>query len=406
MSDSRSTAENRASVLTPPGRGAIAVIAAIGPAAHAAIDQHFRAANGHLIAAQPVNRIAFGHWGDAAHAEEVIVCRQMTERLEVHCHGGVAAVTRITDALAAAGCRIIPWREWLVAEAICPIIAEADAALAKSTTRRTAAILLDQRNGALRKAIEAAQQELSSQQIEAAHARLAALLDRAELGRRLAQPWQVALAGRPNVGKSSLINAILGYQRAIVFDQPGTTRDVLAADTAIDGWPIHLTDAAGIRGDASDSIEAEGVKRARRRVQDADLVIWVLDAQALTSAQLADPLAVARAEMLAELDYRTESSIQPLVVINKCDLLPSLSPSPIPHSLFAISALHRTGLDALLAAIARRLVPNPPPPGEAVPFSRRQIELLQQAMTQLEHGEPYIALKLIHCIQAQRAGSQ
>src|SRR5690606_16577637 len=93
---------------------------------------------------------------------------------------------------------------------------------------------------------------------EEARRRLAALVDRAPLGLHLTRPWHVALAGAPNVGKSSLLNAVLGYGRAIVFDQPGTTRDVLDAVTAIDGWPVRLTDGAGLR-ESVDALEAAGV---------------------------------------------------------------------------------------------------------------------------------------------------
>jgi tRNA modification GTPase len=87
----------------------------------------------------------------------------------------------------------------------------------------------------------------------------------------------VVIAGPPNVGKSSLINALLGYQRAIVFDQPGTTRDVLTATTAIDGWPVELADTAGIR-EGDDAIETEGVARALAEIRAADLVVEVWDA--------------------------------------------------------------------------------------------------------------------------------
>ena len=69
------------------------------------------------------------------------------------------------------------------------------------------------------------------------------------------------LAGRPNVGKSSLTNALLGYTRSIVFDQPGTTRDVVTATTAIDGWPIEFSDTAGLR-EGSEPLEAAGIERA------------------------------------------------------------------------------------------------------------------------------------------------
>src|SRR5690606_8695884 len=87
----------------------------------------------------------------------------------------------------------------------------------------------------------------------------------------------VVIAGPPNVGKSSLVNKLLGYDRAIAYDQPGTTRDVLAATTTLDGWTIELLDTAGIH-DTDESIEWAGVLRARGEVQSADAVLIVVDA--------------------------------------------------------------------------------------------------------------------------------
>ncbi len=147
--DSRAS---RASVLTPRGRGAVAVVAAEGPAAIAAVDAHFRAANGRPIAEQPIGRVAFGHWHSGeGQREEVIVCRCDPWRLEVHCHGGVAAPQRILDALAAKGCRVEAWQDSLRYSAGDILEAEAEIALTAATTRRTAAIVLDQRRALSRR---------------------------------------------------------------------------------------------------------------------------------------------------------------------------------------------------------------------------------------------------------------
>ena len=81
-------------------------------------------------------------------------------------------------------------------------------------------------------------------------------------GRHLLTPFDVVLAGPANVGKSSLINALVGYNRAIVYDAPGTTRDVITAETAIDGWPVTLSDTAGLR-DSDDPLEMAGVQTAQ-----------------------------------------------------------------------------------------------------------------------------------------------
>ena len=107
------------------------------------------------------------------------------------------------------------------------------------------------------------------------------LLQYARLGLHLTVPWQVVVAGPPNVGKSSLINALVGYQRAVVFDMPGTTRDVVTVSTAIDGWPVELSDTAGIRA-TDDPLEARGMQRAIASTSTGRSVIWVFDATQLT----------------------------------------------------------------------------------------------------------------------------
>ncbi|WP_428307177.1 GTPase [Lacipirellula sp.] len=361
-----------ASLLTPTGRGAVAVIAAEGPGATAAIDAAFRAANGRSAAEQTIDRIAFGEWGAGEHREEVIVIRGGDAAFEIHCHGGVAAAERILAALAAAGCIIQSRDDWAKQRSASLIEAEADRALAQATTRRTAELLLNQRNGALQLAVSAARDAFNAGEIDAAREQLARLLERAPLGRHLVEPWLVAIAGRPNVGKSSLINAIVGYQRAIVFDQPGTTRDVLTAETAIDGWPVRLADAAGIR-QTNDPLEAEGVTRARQQLQRADLVLWVLD-----GAELQDePQAVAIRQWQAELGVdRIENA---LLVVNKADRITADRRPASDVGAAYVSALTGDGLPALLAEISRRLVPTPPE-RVAIPFTTRQVELLQAAL--------------------------
>jgi tRNA modification GTPase len=393
---SAASPQGRASLLTPAGRGAVAVIAAEGAAALAAVDAHFRAANRLRLSAQPLNRIVFGHWLEqhaaeaslttssparAASREEVVVCRTDADCVEIHCHGGVAAAERILGALAADGCTIAPWRERLPHKAETEIAAEVETALASAGTLRSAAILLDQLHGALASEIRNIQFAIAAATDEStreARQRLAALLDRSNVGLHLAQPWRAAIAGRPNVGKSSLLNMLAGYQRAIVFDQPGTTRDVLAVETAIDGWPVQLGDAAGLRCPA-DELEEAGVALAKEGIVRADLVVWVLDAAALSPADLSDPRAAAERQIAAELSKAPASW---LAVVNKRDL----AVGPIASGAVATCALTGDGLDDLLVAVANWLVPKPPEHGAAVPFTMRQVDLLQTAARQvIEH---------------------
>jgi len=362
----------RASLLTPVGRGAVAVVAAEGAAALAAIDASFVAANGRSIRQQLPERIVFGHWASGSHREEVVVVRDAASGVEIHCHGGVAAAERILTTLASAGCAIESWQARVELLAASTIEAETDLALARCTTCRAASILLAQREGALRREVDAIRDDLTSERSESAGKRIETLLARAPLGLHLTEPWRIAIAGQPNVGKSSLMNALVGYQRAIVFDQPGTTRDVLTAETAIDGWPVRLADAAGIR-DTDDELEAEGVLRARRQLAQADLTLWLLDGSQLAD----DPLETMNRQWREATDQPVASS-QVLTVVNKADLLPAGALQTTAEGVQFVSALTGAGLAELIAAIGRALVPAAPQ-DEAVPFTSRQIELLAAA---------------------------
>lgn len=165
-------------------------------------------------------------------------------------------------------------------------------------------------------------------------------------GRLLRDGINVAIVGRPNVGKSSLFNGLLSVDRAIVTDLPGTTRDSLTELISIRGVPVRLTDTAGVRA-SQDKIENLGVERTRRAIADADLIVLVLDgSQALTTEDY---------EILAELDGTTH-----LIVVNKMDL-DSFTSNEIRQahkdaSIQDVSAKNGAGLgsvrDAILAPFA------------------------------------------------------
>jgi len=368
-------------VLTGSGRSAVAVIGVAGPAAESAVNRFFRASNGRPMIQQPLGRIVYGHWGGDA-GEDLVVCRREAEVVEIHCHGGAASISQILTNLKSAECIEISWQRWVSDRLACSLMAESQIALAGASTLRTAKILLDQYHGALGRELREIQGQLGNDSLEEAAERLEKLLATVEFGRHLTKPWRVVLAGFPNVGKSSLINALVGYQRAIVFDQPGTTRDVVSATTAADGWPIQLSDTAGLH-EASDELESAGIAEAQHRLQDADLVLWILDASQFKAGGEESVLEIARKQSLTAKARFDRSRV--LVVVNKIDLL-SGEMKPLCGAVVTC-AVTKEGIAELLQAIADRLVPCSPAEGAAISFTERQVLLLEEALARCQNGE-------------------
>jgi tRNA modification GTPase len=346
-------------VLTPPGRGAVASVRVDGPLAAEIVATRFWAASGKPLTEFPFRRIVFGRWNSfTGSGEELVVCRLAEERVEVHCHGGAAAVKAIVASLVEAGALCQSSYEWASVHEPDLIAAEARLALSEVKTERTALILLDQYHGALMREIEAIARLRKNQQQAAAQERLERLLDTQSLGMHLTKPWRVAITGRPNAGKSSLMNALLGYARSIVFEQPGTTRDAVRAITAFEGWPVELVDTAGLRT-TDDPVESAGVLLTEQEIEGADLVLHVHDAT----------------QPWDEVIARDSSKI---VVFSKTDLD---SQQAHPASGLRTSVVTGVGIAELIGEIARRLVPRPPQRGEAVLFTARQVALLRSSFS-------------------------
>jgi tRNA modification GTPase len=340
--------------LTPPGRSAVATLRIEGPGAVETVAAHVRTRSGRSPHDFPADRLVVGRFG-GSQGEEVVLRRTADGAVELHCHGGLAAVARIEHDLVQAGCRPLSWQEWVRGQEADPIAAAARIALAEARTARTAAILLDQYRGALGRALRAIEAELGGGRTASARRQLDSLRALAPLGLHLVRPWQVVVAGPPNVGKSSLINALAGYPRAIVHWAPGTTRDALTAPTVLDGWPVELCDTAGLRA-GGEAVERAGMELARRKMAQADLLLLVFD----------------RSQPWSEAEQALcDAQAGALIVDNKSDLPPAECWRPAGEP---VSATQGQGIDALCKAIAGRLVAQPPLPGAAVPFTQEQID--------------------------------
>lgn len=356
-------------ILTPAGRGAVATVSVAGRRATERVAALFRSAAGRPLADFPCGRIVFGRWAAAeATGEEVVVCRRAADEVEVHCHGGRLAARTIVDSLVARGALEISWQDLAAQQGVGRIEAEARVALAAARTQRAAAVLLDQLRGALRSSLTAAITLIRRGDTAQAARILSDLQRDAKVGLHLTEPWRVVLTGRPNVGKSSLINAILGFERCLVHAEPGTTRDVVTSQTALDGWPVELADTAGLH-DSLDEIETAGVQRARQQLQQADLIVLVFD--------ISTPWTEADEALLAEWPGA-------IVAHNKCDLVPAPRADRPPGLM--VSAAQGQGIDMLVSEIARRLVPESLLPGTAVVFTQPQLQAVRAALSALAAG--------------------
>jgi len=178
-------------------------------------------------------------------------------------------------------------------------------------------------------------------------------------GKLLTSGAKVVITGKPNVGKSTLLNALSNTARAITSPQPGTTRDAVDVSLLINGVPLRLVDTAGIRT-AQDEIEKEGVRRTRTHIEEADLILSVVDAP--------------------HEDYFSHPSIPVLKVFNKTDLFPEVKTS---SSVINISAKRELGLETLKENIKTHLGISAPLSSEALLISSRQESILTDLLENL-----------------------
>lgn len=318
---------------------------------------------------------------------------------ELHLHGGAAVLTGAAKALIALGCRPAEPGEFTrraflhgkldltQAEAIADLIAaeteaqrrqalrQAEGALGKlyaGWTSRATRILAHQ-EAAIEFEMDDLPSDLSAQAGIAAaalYAEIAAHLADGARGERLRAGLSLVILGAPNAGKSSLLNALLGREAAIVSPIPGTTRDVVEGRIDLDGIPVVLADTAGLR-QSGDAIEQEGVRRAAGRAEEADLVIIVFAANAEPDA---DTLAaLARAP-------------RALVVTTKIDLAPS-SAEITGHAVLPTSTRTGEGLDRLRTVLAQEATALAAPAETPSLTRARHRATLEEAVAQLAQAQ-------------------
>jgi tRNA modification GTPase len=303
-----------AAISTPFGEGAIAVLRLSGPGAVAIADASFRGKISPSAAPARVQHFGAIHDG-VAKLDDVLltVFREPhsytgEDIVEIACHGGVLVARRILELLLRQGARsALPGEftqraflngkmDLTQAEAVMDLIsAQTDLALRAASEQLEGR--LGERIRDLREALLGTLAHIEAYidfpdedidpdtgaalqaRLEAARADIDALLATADRGRILREGVRVVIYGEPNVGKSSLLNLLLGTERAIVSTRPGTTRDVIEETINLHGLPVRLVDTAGVR-ESEDEIERAGIERTRRAVERADLILHVVDASA------------------------------------------------------------------------------------------------------------------------------
>ena len=341
--------------LTGSGAGALATTALWGDGAANVLNACFQPKGKTTPSAMDLSAVLFGQLIDPEALEEtgedVVVARTDETGFVIHGHGGAAAIARTARILSQLGAEESDADHWRIHQNVSEENRKILAMLEQAPTYRTASILLDQYNGAGRRTREKIAQLRADGKEEQALELEKRFHETKAVAQHLLVPWRVVFIGRPNVGKSSLLNAILGFQRSIVNAQQGTTRDLVQAQTTIDGWLFEFVDAAGIR-ETTDELEREGVNRAKNAIAEADLVVRLFDdADSVTTIEHAR----------ATESFR--SSIPTIDVMNKCDLV---STPQTDGAVLRVSAVDGTGIEALLQTIVQTLIPNPPQPGDGV----------------------------------------
>src|SRR5690606_15931326 len=335
-----------AAISTPLGEGAIGIVRLSGPDAFNIIDKVFKSPSGKKLSEVNSHTIHYGHIVDPKTKEtieEVMVSVMKAPKtftredvVEINCHGGILSVNRVLQLVITNGARLAEPGEFTKRAFLNGRIdlsqAEAVMDLIRAKTDRAADVALEQLDGRLSRLIKRLRQEILEvlAQVEVnidypeyddveemtnnmfkqkalyVQKEIEKLLRTAQQGKILREGLKTVIIGRPNVGKSSLLNTFVQENKAIVTDIPGTTRDVIEEYVNVRGVPLKLVDTAGIR-ETEDIVERIGVERSRKVLQEADLILLLLNYN--------DPLTDEDRRL-----FDTIHGMDAIIVINKTDL--------------------------------------------------------------------------------------
>ncbi|WP_394219051.1 tRNA uridine-5-carboxymethylaminomethyl(34) synthesis GTPase MnmE [Halobacillus trueperi] len=403
-------------ISTPMGEGAIAIVRLSGPEAVGIAANLFKGKDLNQVDSHTMHygKIIDPESGEMA--EEVMVSVMRAPKtftrediVEINCHGGLVSVNRLLEIVLASGARLAEPGEFTKRAFLNGRIdlsqAEAVMDLIRAKTDRAMDVALKQMDGRLSKLIQELRQklletlahvevnidypeyddveemshEMMEEKTKEVHEEVTRILETAKQGKILREGLGTAIIGRPNVGKSSLMNALVHENKAIVTEVPGTTRDVIEEYVNVRGVPLRLVDTAGIR-ETEDIVEKIGVERSRQVLKEADLILFVLN----------------YGDELSEEDQKLFEAIRDMniiVIVNKMDLEQRLDLDQVKelagdHPVITTSLIREEGIDQLEQAIGDTFFEGDLDAGDMTYVSNvRHVQLLKQAKQALEDAQ-------------------
>lgn len=409
-----------AAISTAPGVGGIGIIRVSGIDAVQIVDKVFKSASKKTLTESKSHTIHYGHIVNKENKviDEVLVMLMKAPKtftredvVEINCHGGPVPLEAVLMEVIRNGARLADSGEFTKRAFLNGRIdlaqVEAIMDIIEAKTEVSLSQAVNQLEGKLSKQIKAYQDSLIQiiarievsidypeydedeplandfiEDIKALNHQLKKLLATADTGKMIREGVKTAIVGQPNVGKSSLLNALLEENKAIVTDIPGTTRDVVEAYLNIEGMPFVLLDTAGIR-ETEDIVEKIGVERSRESIEKADLILMLID-----GSRTLDEEEINIIRQIKDRDV--------IFVLNKTDLDPVITQEILKeytneHPIIPISAMKQNGLDALRQGMKEFIVKQGISIGqEATISNQRQKQSLVKAIESLDKVEDTI----------------
>ena len=389
--------------LTPSQPGALGIVGVSGDRAGSALNSYFYPFKDTSIDLLEVGSIAVGQWNHdllsggegiglssrraSQRLECIVLVRTGIHRWEIHSHGGSAVVRSFINSFVSEGADEVSWDAWLTCMKNDSELTAIRKQLAQVDGWHAAQILTRQLSGAFQRDIKQVQQVLDTRprcqdQLAMAKAVIHRLERASRVGLRLTHPWRVVLLGPVNAGKSSLINALAGYDRSIVSPHAGTTRDVLEARVVIDGWSFNFIDTAGFhlvgnqKKKLSD-IERRGISRAVVEASNADLMLQI------------HPLDQSPVDVSLMQDFGDDLP-QCINVGTKLDIScnKDFYKKAFPETLVRTSSRTGQGIGHLMQVVLETLVPeiksNPDCFLGGVPVSQKDIKIVRKLNKKIE----------------------